>query len=367
MNTQNTAAAVAVSNATEVARLAAEQAAKLATSAACVLAKKVINADIRSAKNVSRGVFDVIRACSSWAEAKSAFEVAENQLMEEKKVKTLSALAQETGVKQLSYVSIKNSMLADINSDEKLRSDLTDLYQFQYNAKTREEQAQDALETVPDGFLNIWSRRYNDTDDESGATRFNRDRKLAKDSLAQLQTLKKIQEKARKQEEANAKERLAESMRRASGATDNAPAGSGQTAQGIAGSTAGQVARQNGRTLSHVVTTALGLFTNAVWAASDCLADSEILPLMGDATDKILALVEVERSKERQRTAELSREHNRPVAFAENDNDDQTSLEDGDMSALPDLEPEEELTDTDRALIEEIHSQDGPSAAEDVG
>lgn len=291
---------------TEMAKVAAEAAAKLDASVAVQTAIRVIKTDIKSAAGTSKGCFEVIRAASDWAEAGSAFVVAERKILQALKVGSMSELAKISGVKQLSYVSIKNVMLAAVQNADILGKDLQAYYDWSYGQMSKEEQAANAQEHVPQGFLNPWSSRYADTADEQGATRFNRDRRLATDALGKLKQAKEIARKAREAAENDAKTKLAATMTAAAAAVDNAPAGSGQTVQGFSGGT--RTTSREG--LSVVVQRELNLLVNAVHAAAEVLSDVEVIPLLSGCHDAIQARIQQHHDDVR---AEAAKQGNRPI------------------------------------------------------
>lgn len=328
-------------NAQAQAKAAADAITKAEQSEAVKLARKLINADIKAAAGVSEAVFAVILACQDWDEADLAFIIAEKAVLKEKGADSMAELARISGVKQFSYVNIRSTMLAAVKASDKLTLDLQSFYDWNYEQMSSEDQAKNAKEYVPDGFLNPWSNRYRSTDDEKPVTRFNRDRKLATDALGKLDAAKRIASKAKASADKAAAERLQNAMATAAGTADNAPAGSGQTAQGMASGTRG------GRVLSIVVQQALNLLINAAHHASDYLADSEVLPILGNAADKLEALIAAEVELERKKMAADSASHDNPVGG------EQSELEDGEMSKLPDLDPadDSEMTEADKAHL----------------
>lgn len=352
---------------TVIAKEAADAAAKLDASIAVQTAVRVIKTDIKSAAGTSKGCFEVIRAASDWAEAGSAFNFAERKILQTMKLGSMSELAKISGVKQLSYVSIKNVMLAAVQNADVLAKDLQAYYDWSYGQMSKEEQATNAQEFVPDGFLNPWSSRYADTADEQGATRFNRDRRLATDALGKLKQAKEIARKARDASEKEAKAKLAATMASAIGAGgDSAPAGSGSTVQGFASGTRSSTGREG---LSVVVLRELNLLTNAVHAAAEVLSDVEVIPLLTGCHDAIRARIQQHHDAVR---AEAAKQGNRPVIegvvvpkepfdapkgwdMIEGGEEVQTTLEPGDVAILkPEHVPQEEwdaLNAEERALV----------------
>lgn len=380
MNEQNTSVEQVQANAQSQSKQAAIAAAKAAadaqaqieTTGAYKTAVKVINTDLKNAANTSEGIFSVIQQCQNWQEADSVFRLAENNLIAHYRktntsIKTMADICELSGVKQLSYSQIKNQLIATVKEADALCENLQKLYDFQYESMSTEDQAKNARDTVPDGFLNPWHSRYQKRvpDDEKPVTVFNRDKRLATGSLKALEQAQKLQAKARKEADARATERHQEALRQASGTADNAPAGSGGTAQGFASGTRG------GRVLSVVVQQALNMLINSVHSAEQYLADSEVLPILGNAHDKLEALIEAERVLERAKTAEQSRSHDRPVALGIDDgSEEQTELEPGDHKVtrgedLPDVPTLEadpaddsEMTDADKRNLAEAIEKD---------
>lgn len=350
----------------EVARKAADAAAKLEASEAVALATKVISADIRSATNTSKGVFHVIRASQDWATAGSAFDVAERKILQKEGCANMSELCRKYSIEKFPYVSIRNLLLAVVETtkQKELVDSLQSLYDFQYESMSKEDQAKNAHESVPENFLNIWSHRYDDRDDESGSTRFNRDRKLAVESAKKLSQLQKMHADARKAEEKKAQERLQESMRNSTATGDTAPAGSGQSPQGIAGATVGG-RQQHGRdtTFSVVLQREYGLLTNALYAAADKLPDAVIIPVLTRCIDELVILAAQADEETRARAAEKGPN----AGMIEHQNGDkehvvdvdQGNLEPGDVTItsadLPDV-PEDDLDDTDHENMEQVGS-----------
>lgn len=339
----------------------ADDDAKMTTSEAYKTAVKVINTDLKNAANTSEGIFKVIQQCDSWGHADSVFRRAENDLIAhyrktDTSIKTMADICALAGVKQLSYSQIKNGLIATVKEADALCENLQKLYDFQYESMTADEQAKNARDTVPEGFLNPWHSRYQKRvpDDEKPVTVFNRDRRLATGSLKALEQAQKLQARARKEADARATERHQEALRQAAASADTAPAGSGGTAQGFSSGT------RQGRILSVVVQQALNLLINAVHSAEQYLADSEVLPILGNAHDKLQALIEAERILEREKTAAQSRSHDNPVALGIDDGTEQTDLEDGDMSVLPDMDPadDSDMTETDKANLAAAIEQD---------
>lgn len=336
------------------AAAAADAQARMESGEAYKTAVKVINTDLKNAANTSEGIFKVIQQCQNWQEADSTFRLAENNLIAhyrktDTSIKTMADICAVAGVKQLSYSQIKNQLIATVKESEALCENLQKLYDFQYESMSPDEQAKNARDTVPEGFLNPWHSRYQKRvpDDEKPITVFNRDRRLATGSLKALEQAQKLQARARKEADARATERHQEALRQAAASADTAPAGSGGTAQGFSSGT------RQGRILSVVVQQALNLLINAVHSAEQYLADSEVLPILGNAHDKLQALIEAERILEREKTAAQSRSHDNPVALGIDDGTEQTDLEDGDMSVLPDMDPadDSDMTEADKANL----------------
>lgn len=356
MITQVQAHVESVANAQAVQNQAADlaaQAAKAEASEAVILAKKVIKGDMKRAAETSKGIFEVIRTASDWAEAKSAFEIAENRICQEYKVGSMAELQRETGVTQFSYVSIKNSMLKAANESEKLGKDLDALYAFEYEGMSKEDQAKNAQEHVPEGFLNPWHSRYKDSDDEKGVTRFNRDRRLATNALSTLEKGRKARAKERQAAEQKAAERHQDAMRQAAGTADTAVAGSGQTEQGIAGATAGRSVT-GGRTLSVVLQREYGLFTNALYAASEELSDAAIIPILTRAHDELVAM----KAAAQEATRKLaSTQGNKPVVMLEGIEEVQADLEPGEVQ-IAQQSDDAALDELDAAILEEFEQNE---------
>lgn len=331
-----------------IANSAAAQAAEAAKAEQSECGRKalqVIRADIKSAAKISEGVFEVIQAAQDWAEADTAFAAAENRVMHDFKVKSMAELARVSGVKQFSYVTIRSTMISAVQDAEKLCKQLQEYYDFSYANMSKEDQAKNAHESVPDGFLNPWSSRYGKTCDEKPVTRFNRDRRLASDSVAKLDSLKRMHQQARDRAEADAKSRLQTTMQNASGTEDSAPAGSGGTAQGFSSGT------RQASDLSVVMRQNLGQVINAVNSAADVLPDEMVIPILTRCADEIIILVEQARQNERDKASEAGK---RPVGRLE----DNAGTDDESETELP------ELTPTDIRNIDEVNQHDGPSAAE---
>lgn len=370
--TNNVAVMAETMTSADVAKLAASEAAKVESTTAYKTAVKVINTDLKNAANTSEGIFLVIQQCQNWQEADSTFRLAENNLIAKYRetdptIRTMADLCRASGVTQLSYTSIKNTLIGAVKEADVWCANLQKLYDFQYDGKSKEDQAKDGKETVPDGFLNPWHSRYQKrvADDEKPVTVFHRDRRLAQGALKALDQAEKLQAKARKEAEQRANDRLAESLRGASATADNAPAGSGGTAQGFSGGH-----RSAASTLSMVLQGAMNQFINAVHSASTLLADSDVLPIIGNATDKLVALVEAEKEAERVKVATMSASHDnpvRPVALGIEESDEQTTLEPGEVQIaaedLPDVPADDQLDDTDKAILEEFSQQESGNNA----
>lgn len=331
-----------VANSAAEAAVRADEAAKVGQKECGRLALKVLKTDVKSAANTSEGIFSVFQASEDWMEADVAIQWAENRLMEEFKVKSMAELCRVSGVKQFSYVTIRSTMLAAIRNAEDWVAKLTEYYQWTYDQLSPEDKAKNALETVPDGFLNPWSSRYSEkTSDEKPVTRFNRDRRLAQDSVSRLESLKKIHADAKKKADADAAGRLQTTMQSASAVADTAPAGSGGSVQGMASGS------REASSLTPPVRHEFSLLTNAVHAAADILPDSVVVAALAECGDKIRSAIEQQRNAERLKASEAGR---KPIGTLEATDDD--------VSDLPDLTPE------DTANIADLEASDGPSAAE---
>lgn len=350
----------------EAAKKAVEAQDDADKSVAVQEAIKTINSSVKNAASVSAGVFQVMLVSKKIEDAYGAFETAERSVIQHYKktnpsIKTMKDIADITGVSAFSYTSIRNAMLKAASDADHLCTQLQALYDFQYDNMSKEDQAKEAHQFVEDGFLNPWHARYvkRTPDDEAGHTKFNRDRRLAEGSLKALNEAKRVQVKARKAADQRASEKLAADLAKATATADTAPAGSGGTAQGMASGTGSR----HTEILSLVLRTHMGMLTNAVHRASEYLADSEIIPLLGTLTDKLNALCDAEIEVERKRTAELSKSHDNPVApLGVEEPAEQTELEAGDVvRELPDIEADPasaaNLSETDKALIQEFGNQ----------
>lgn len=362
----------AQNEAQEMARQAAAAAAKVESTGAYKTAYKVINTDLKNAAGTAEGIFAVIQQCQNWQEADSTFRLAENNLIAhyrktDASIKTMQDLCRMSGVSQLSYSQIKNVLINAVKESDALVLNLQKLYDFQYEGKSNEDKAKDGHETVPEGFLNPWHSRYTKRvdDDEKPVTTFQRDRRLAQGALKALDSAQKLQTKERLAAEKRATERHAEALRAATATADTAVAGSGQTPQGMAGATVGRV-QAPGRTLSVVLQREYGLFTNALYSASDELPDAVVIPIISQCTDALVALVAAAKEATRRQAAEHG---TRPVAVGISEPGEQ-EMQDGDVQItaadLPDV-PEDPgsdtaLTDTDKALIEEFGQQESGNA-----
>lgn len=338
----------------EAAKLALDAAILKDNTEAITILKRVIKDDVRNASKTSKGVFEAIVLAGDLAECKGIFAKAEEQLVQEWKkeneaIKSFSDIGKISGTGTLSYTNIKNTMLKAVNEADELVKQLQAYYDFQYECMTKAEQAENAHKVVEEGFLNPWHSRYvkRTEDDEHGSTKFNRDRKEANDAKGLHDSAKRERDRAKAKAEEEAAKRLAEAAKRSGMVADNAPAGSGSTAQGFAGGTRGDVV------LSAVVQSGFNMLKNAVFSASQYLADSEVLPILANAHDKLVALVEAEKEIERKKTADQSRSHDNPVG-------EQTELEDGEVSLLPDLDPSDDsdMTDADKENLAAAIEQD---------
>lgn len=280
---------------------AADKAAKakaLDQSEAVKTATKTIKDDIKRTAGVSRGVFHVLRSASDEGECKAAFVRAETNVMkefstEERTIKTMKDLCEVSGVKQFAYTSILSSMITASIGREKLVKELQGYYDWVYSQMSKEDQAKHGHDFVPEGFLDPWSKRYANTDDEEGFTRFNRDRRLAVNAESRLNEAKRTATKAREQAEAQLKRNLANEMAKSGATADTAPAGSGGTAQGMQSGT-----RQSGQ-LSAVVQASLNLVINQVHAAKGLIEDEVLLPILTRCHDDIVILISQKRDAER--------------------------------------------------------------------
>lgn len=131
----------------------------------------------REGANLTRKVFNLIRACATVAIAKGTMTVAENQAIEKASkgavavgqpaITTLAGLAEANGMNSLSYVQIKSNLF---KGHEKAK-EYADIVQRLYNYKERLEKAPRMV--VQTGWCDIFSDRY--ADPKEGSTMYMRD------------------------------------------------------------------------------------------------------------------------------------------------------------------------------------------------
>lgn len=345
----------------ELAKMAAQAQTEAEKTEAVKVAVRVIKADVKSTAGVSEGVFQVFITSKDSDAAAAAFVTAERQLVREWQktdptIKSMGDIAKASGVSNFSYVSIKNTMQAAVDSAELLCNQLQAWYDFNYDNMSEADQAKNAHDMVPEGFLNPWHTRYakRNDDDEKGSTKFNRDRREAEAALKNLDNARKVKIKADKEAELRLQARLAADAARSTVTEDIASTGSPQTPSGIAGATTG--ARQAVQdALSVVLRGELSLFINALQGASEHLPDSVLVPIVARATDALVTLTSQAKDELRARATEHSKRPSgaaaelRALEGAETESKaeaEQTSLEPGDIALVKPASMQQEEWDS---------------------
>lgn len=152
---------------------------------------KIILRSAKESGTLSAELFAFFRECEDEIMADNTLRVAEGRVlksMNESGVKTMADLAALSGVKQLSYVSLKSNLVGTSKNSAELCQTLQDWYDFE------ETHNKEPGKIVADGFLNIWSNRYKPAEGRnagSGSTLFFRDLRVVQKAKRDLAAGKK--------------------------------------------------------------------------------------------------------------------------------------------------------------------------------
>lgn len=152
---------------------------------------QMILKSVKEAEGWTRELFLIIRSCSDVHIAKASLMAGESRAIVKfremivagdpnyaGKIKTLNDIAKYNGDKQLTYTVTKSKLFSIIDDDVDLCSKLQEWWNFAAKHDGAPHKA------LPDGFLNAWSKRYQD--EKKGSTLFMRDAREAQAAVGIL-------------------------------------------------------------------------------------------------------------------------------------------------------------------------------------
>lgn len=300
-------------------------------------AKKIILANIKGNAGLTRDVFNLIRSCDDLIIAKHSMNAAEDRVVKmfdsqkipgEKKIKSLRDVAMLHGIKQFSWTAVKSQLFSVCEAEDELCEGL----QAWWNYEAKHDEA--PIKTLPEGFLNLYSKRYGN--EKQGWAVFTRDARTAKAGMAM---------------HAN---RLEQDKRTASKKAGAETGENGeQTQQGLASGT-----RQRPN-LPEDTQALLNKAIDAVHEASGVLSNEVLNGLLVSFAKDVSDLLTAHHDAVRETAA-----HERPnEAVASTQSGTGDGAKSGDVE-LPDVTvdvfstDDEELSDEDKANIEEVETSD---------
>jgi hypothetical protein len=305
---------------------------------------KLIQNSVKEAANWTAQLFQLIRDCEDTSVAWASFTYSEEQAIKwfretiqqsdpdySGKIRNLADVARYNGDKQLSYSVTKSKLKGIIDDETALCDGLQKWYNFQ--------QKHDGFgaRALPEGFLNIYSKRY---DGKKGSTVFMRDAREAREG-------------------ANMLENRTAQMRREGAKADAAKTGE-QGEQAVSGATAG--VRQN-TNLPAVIFEAQNNLLRAIqdcyeeigndeWVANKLQALAvEMRELVAIARKEVKDKVAATSSKPSQAIADAARQERAELAAADVQNGEADDTEEVSAAAQDEELPEPELTEEDEAHI----------------
>lgn len=166
---------------------------------------KLIMQSVRESASWTRDLFLVIRSCEDVHIAKASLVAAESRAIQKfremitqedptysGKIKNLADVAKYNGDKQLTYTTTKSKLFGIIDNESDLCADLQGWWNFQAKHDGEPHKG------LPEGYLNIYAKRYND--EKKGSSLFMRDAREAQAAkgllVARSEQLKREQSKA---------------------------------------------------------------------------------------------------------------------------------------------------------------------------
>lgn len=151
---------------------------------------KIIQNTVKSAQGLTGQVFRMIRECKDYGVAVGTFAAAEAVVTREAKVKSINQLSKLNYNSLASYMAIKSTLFSAVRDHE----DLAVSVQALWNWNNEKEGAEKKI--IPEGFMDAFSDRYKDP--QKGSTQFLSDYRMAKPAADDLKFKQQQYERAQK-------------------------------------------------------------------------------------------------------------------------------------------------------------------------